>query len=353
MTHDPKTTPDHAARRAAWGHVARHDEQLWRLRLNNSRGHLQVNTYVYRDEDALVVIDPGWPWTLDALEAALRELGLGAGLGAVTAWLYTHSHVDHMGAAALLERVSRAPHLASRGLTPQLGRWHDFQDELSDWSGWVRARFVEPWRGTLLAQIERDAGQGSRMIMSREHGPGVISRFEPLDWGQRLALGGLSLQVLDARGHDPHHAAFWAPERGWLWCGDVVLPVPTPLSPPMGDDLTLYEQTLDRLEAMPSALLWPGHGPPIQASRAADALARSRSFLRELEAAIVQALDDEDGPMDLYTLALHTWPERASPHPPSRWWVHMARVDTHLMALLAKGQLVCTTAPGQGPRYWR
>ena len=36
---------------------------------------------------------------------------------------------------------------------------------------------------------------------------------------------------VEARGHDPRLVACWEPERRWLFSGDAVLPIPTPLTP--------------------------------------------------------------------------------------------------------------------------
>ena len=45
-------------------------DSLWRIRLKNPKSSLMVNSYVLAAAGEIVVIDPGWPWTLDALEKA-------------------------------------------------------------------------------------------------------------------------------------------------------------------------------------------------------------------------------------------------------------------------------------------
>lgn len=340
--------------RASWGTAVQVSPQLWRLRLDNPRGHLLVNTYVFFEPGTLAIIDPGWPWSLDALKTSLKALGLAQSLREVTHWLYTHTHVDHMGAAALLSQESQAPQLAWEAISPQLARWHSFQDELADWSWWVRQAFVEPGRSELLALSKTERPSGRRVSLVEEHGELAVEHFSPLKLGQRFEVGSLELEVIDARGHDPFHVAFWEKTRGWLFSGDVVLPVPTPLSPPMHDDLALYEGSLARLSALPVSMLLPGHGAHVQASRLAESFDRSRGFITQLQHAILTTIERHDDAIDLYTLALKTSGDGQPMQPLSRWWVHLALLDTHVQRLVERGELVKTVGahPDSGPLYW-
>ena len=94
-----------------WGTLNEVAEDLFRLRLFNPRGALLINTWIYRSALGLVVIDPGWPWTLAGLESALGVLG--GTVETVHHWLYTHTHIDHMGLAVVVTHRKR------RGLA-----WH-------------------------------------------------------------------------------------------------------------------------------------------------------------------------------------------------------------------------------------
>jgi len=231
----------------------------------------ELETPVARDDEVLVRVaavalnasdweflsgTPAYVRAWGLFRPGVKALGLAQSLQEVTHWLYTHTHVDHMGAAALLSQDSAAPQLAWEAISPQLERWHSFQDELADWSWWVRQAFVEPGRGQLLELTKTERPSGRRVSLVQEHGELAIKHFSPLKLGERFDVGSLTLEVIDARGHDPFHVAFWEKTRGWLFSGDVVLPVPTPLSPPMHDDLALYEASLARLSALPA--LWDG-----------------------------------------------------------------------------------------------
>ncbi len=325
-----------------WGSALELAEDLWRLRLRHPSpaNHLIVNTYVHRGGGELVVIDPGWAETIERLETALRTMGLADSLADVDYWLYTHSHIDHMGGAALLQEHSQAPHVAWRGLEPHLADWHAFQDDMHDWLPWIGEAFAEPHRSRLLAE------RVNHGRLSDRYGTKALERVELVDFGDTISVGDLSLDFVDARGHDPHHGAFFDRERGWLFSGDVVIAVPTPISRAMDDRLDLYRASLARLEALDSSLLLPGHGLH-RRDNMDVAFERSRGFVDEYAARTAEALADVDAPVDLYELSLAMTPDGEPYRPSSRWWVHMALVDSHVRALVEAGEAEVV----EGPRY--
>lgn len=338
-------------RKEAWGTSLRLDdllldEGLWRLRLRQADDHagasIVVNTYVYRGGGVLAVLDPGWPGTVDALAAALGDLGLASDLNDVDLWLYTHAHIDHMGAAALIERRSRGLHLALRALQPHTATWHAFQDRVHDWRPWIAEAFAEPHRAAFLAQR-------SHYGMVRRYGPAALDRVEYIDFGQTLQVGDLRLEFLDAHGHDPHHGVFFEPARGWLFSGDVALAVPTPICRSMHDELEAYRRTLDRVQALPARLLLPGHGLH-RHDEIPAAFERAREFVAQYETLTRRALAGAGRPLDLVELSLRATPNQQPLTPDSRWWVHMALIDSHLAELVARS-VAERVEQADGPRY--
>ena len=324
--------------RSDWGSAVRVDEDLWRIRLRNPRGTLQVNTYVHRGDGELVVIDPGWPWNLDALGAAIHEMAVAesgsaeAALASVDRWLYTHSHIDHMGGAALLQEHSEAPHTALRAIEPHFEQWHAFQDEVSDWSDWLRATFVGEVRDTMLAQ------QRAESTMVGEAGPAALERVDLFDLGDELQVGSMRLQVVDARGHDPYHVAFWEAERGWLFSGDVIIAAPTPILETMNGDLGAYRETLDRLARLDAELMLPGHGLH-RRGELENMYARSRSFLDEYRRGVLEQLESAGQPRSIYQLGIAMTPFGDPLKPRDRWWVHLGLIDSHLRELAQMGEV--------------
>ncbi|WP_158542404.1 MBL fold metallo-hydrolase [Lujinxingia litoralis] len=330
--------------RGPWGSSVRIEDDLWRLRLKNPVGTLLVNTFVYRHRDTLAVIDPGWPWDLQLLEDALVELGFG-GIAAVTDWLYTHSHIDHMGSAALLQQRNDAPHMIWPWVEAELGQWHHYQDRVNDWTPWVEEAFAEPLRSKILAaRLGRSAG-GARML--ENFGPGALTHTRRYEIGESIAVGALRLQLVDARGHDPSHLALWEPTRRWLFSGDLLLAMPSPLSRAMGDDLDLYEASLRRVSDLPAELLLTGHGTHQRGDDIARAVERSAHQVESHDLALRQALNAE--PTDLYTLATRMVGGKEL-EPTSRWWVYLANTDTHLQRLVARGEARRLDSD-EGPRY--
>jgi glyoxylase-like metal-dependent hydrolase (beta-lactamase superfamily II) len=323
--------------RAPWGHASQVAPDLWRLRLTNTRGTLLVNTYVYKTPHMLAIIDPGWPWSVEHLRDALRDLNLANDLSAPDMWLYTHTHIDHMGAAAILEHMSAAPHVTWAPIAPELPAWHAFQDRMNDWSWWVEQAFCEPERSELLTRARRPG----RPTMTSVYGDGPVTRAQLVELGDTITLDDLTLTVLDARGHDPYHIALYSPERQWLFAGDALIATPSPILPAMHDDLDLYVQTLDRLDQIPTALLLPGHGSPTTGlAECAAAVSRSRSHVLDYRARILAALAPLTAPIDLYSLALLLTPDNKPLEGLQRWWVHLGLIDAHLAWLAQNKQVL-------------
>lgn len=338
-----------SARREAWGTAVELDEGgLFRIRLDNSVGPLMVNTYVYRGPRELIVIDPGWPWTLDALEAALRDLGLARSFVDVDAWLYTHTHIDHMGPAALLSEISDAPHYVWSAVEPHVEQWHRFQNDTNDWTTWGYEAFADREFSEALAgrtQQRRDSGVE---FLLEAHGEKPVRNLEYLELGEDFTVADLQLRFVDARGHDPYHAAFFESKRGWLFSGDVVIATPTPISAPMNDDLSDYLATLDRLESLPARLLLPGHGVQ-RAGNLSAAFTRSRDYQTQYRALVLDILERTSEPLGLLEIGLRSTPDGKPYEGGARWVVHLALLDSHIRWLVDHGRV----ARHDGPRYTR
>lgn len=339
----------HIYKRADWGTSVRLADSLWRIRLKNPKSSLMVNSYVLAAAGEIVVIDPGWPWTLDALEKALVELEIIQRLEDVTTWLYTHTHIDHMGGAALLAFRSAARHLTWSGIAPELLSWHSFQTRMNDWTWWLEQAFAEPARSTLAVEVgERRARRRRTMLSS--FGEMSVRNAELFEHGDILELAGSSFEVIDARGHDMNHVAFYERSRGWLIAGDAVIAVPTPICPAMHDDLGCYEGTLTRLEGLGARLLLPGHGTQaVGAQKVREAIGRSRGFVKQYREGVRAALDERE-PRGLWELALALTPDHKPLAPQARWWVHLSLVESHLGWLIERGEARVEDL-GEGPRY--
>ena len=179
-----------------------------------------------------------------------------------------------------------------------------------------------------------------------EFGEMSVRNADLYEIGQTVQVQDLALTIIDARGHDPHHIAFFDNARGWLFSGDVILPAATPISRAMGDDLDAYEASIERLAVLDTQLLLPGHG--IQRSdRIAQAFDRSRGFVADFEASVWRVLETTPEPIDLFSLAIATTPDGKPPAASTTWGVHLSNLDAHLRRGVTRGNFVEFT----GPRY--
>ncbi|GAC1321945.1 MAG: MBL fold metallo-hydrolase [Chloroflexota bacterium] len=170
-----------------------------------------TNTYaVIGDDRRGYVIDPG-PGNLTyqhALAGWIEQAGI-----AVRAILLTHKHPDHADGAEALATLVNAPVLATQ------------QQHEND----VHHRFVD---GSIVP--------GDKL---------------PLDDGKR------GLLAIATPGHTPDHLAFYQPDAGIVFTGDLILGDGSTLVAPPEGDVRVYLESLHHLAALDLRTLAPGHGP--------------------------------------------------------------------------------------------
>ena len=174
------------------------------------------NAFLVCGEDASAFLDTGWPEEDDHRErmAYLRESGV-----APLAWIVMlHRHPDHAGGALRLHQDTGAPMACHPLDRPSI-------DE----------RFLK--------------------------GRGTVERL--LNGGERIELGGLTLECIHAPGHTLGCLAVYVPQRRALFTTDTVLSTSTTAVGDQGD-LALYMESLERLQRIDAARIYPGHGPVIE-----------------------------------------------------------------------------------------
>ena len=258
-------------------------DDLWRLRISSECG-LVVNAYLLRSEDANCLIDTGFSHTTDQLEAALDEVGLR--VADVTDVLYTHTHVDHIGGG-----VALAPRWSPRewvweGTEPAFGDLYTYLERIRTSAEWPLGFLPSPSDADPVI-VEMHA---KPRVPIRTTGDGRLSSVQGVGFGETVTIGAYELECIDGRGHDPYHCGWLCRDRGWLFSGDVLMAVPTPLVAGMGDDVRQWLGTLERWEREldPSWLL-PGHGMPTKLF--GPSIARSRGALERLYGELCRQLD--------------------------------------------------------------
>jgi len=118
-----------------------------------------------------------------------------------------------------------------------------------------------------------------------------IERPRPLGIGEvqslptpgRCDIGESELELYETGGHTPDGMAIRVPWAGILVCGDHLSPVEIPMLS-AGGSLEAYLATLDRLEPLvaEATAVVPGHGEPLDGTRALAILHEDRAYLNHL-----------------------------------------------------------------------
>lgn len=210
-----------------------------------------TNTYILRDGDDCLILDPGPD--LPSHLAALTDAVAGIRLNGI---IVTHAHLDHSQSAPALGQAMGVPTLAFGGATS--GR---------------------------SPVMERLAAAGLHA------GPeGLDLAFRPdiaLTDDQTIPLGTGEVRVLHTPGHLGGHICLeW---RDLLFCGDHIMAWSSSLVSPPDGDMAAYMESLRRLRGLNRwRLMLPGHGPVVtKPGERLDALIAHR---KAREAAIITAL---------------------------------------------------------------
>jgi glyoxylase-like metal-dependent hydrolase (beta-lactamase superfamily II)/8-oxo-dGTP pyrophosphatase MutT (NUDIX family) len=198
------------------------------------------------------LLDPG---PTDAAEQTLLlgilddERAAGRPLSAV---VLTHHHPDHIGAVVACARHAGVPILA-------------------------HARTAE-------------------LLASKVPVDGLIQPGDRLDLGPAPhGRGRWHLEALHTPGHAPGHLAFYEPSYRLLFAGDMVSMLSSVVIVPPEGDLSVYLDSLRRLQTYPIRLLLPAHGGP--SARAAAVLEEALAHRRKREQQLLQALGSEPRPV--------------------------------------------------------
>jgi hydroxyacylglutathione hydrolase len=185
-------------------------------------GMLQCNCSIFGDEatrDA-VVIDPGDD--IDAIRAVLDRHGL-----KVTAIIITHAHIDHIGGAAKLKKLTGAP-VYMNGNDQGLYSLMDIQ---------------AAWLGVATPDVT------SVDVNARE--------------GATVKLGETAMDILHTPGHTEGSICIWIPSENKLIAGDTLFRESIGRTDlPGGDSRAILRSIHEKLLVLPEDVrVFPGHGP--------------------------------------------------------------------------------------------
>lgn len=186
-------------------------------------GPLQCNCSIFGDETTreATVVDPGD--NIDDVVAILERHGL-----RVKTIVITHAHIDHIGGASKLKKLTGAPVYMNE--SDQF-----LYDRLDMQAQWLGIRTPE--------QTEIDT---------------------PLKDGDQLHLGATDFHVLHTPGHTPGSLCLWIPGEKKLIAGDTLFQEGIGRTDlPGGDSRQILSSIREKLFSLPEdTRVYPGHGAP-------------------------------------------------------------------------------------------
>jgi glyoxylase-like metal-dependent hydrolase (beta-lactamase superfamily II) len=237
-------------------------------------GKTSITSGYLLDGSEPTLVETGPTTSVDAVTAGLSSLGLGA--EDLAHIVVTHIHLDHAGGVGTLARhFSRATIWVHQRGAPHL---------------------ADPQK--LIASATRVYGEDRLRRLFGSVDPVDADRLRAVTDGDRIPLGGRSLDVLYTPGHASHHVALIDSRSGAVFTGDALgihLPddrVLRPATPPPDIDVELGVESIERIRASARSVLLFSHFGPVSEVDELCRLAASR--LRTWADIVRDAMDQTD-----------------------------------------------------------
>ena len=213
------------------------------------RGWLSANNVLLFDGDEATLIDSGYLSHADQTVGLLRAALEGRQLRRL---INTHSHSDHIGGNARVQRAFGCSITVPEGMARAVAEWDE---------------------EALLLSVGAQAGERFR-------------HDETLAAGARFVAGELEWQAVAVPGHDMDALAYYNPERRILISGDALwrdgFGILFAEVMGQGDALGEARRTLEAIGRLAVDAVIPGHGAPF--AEFDDALERAFARLQAFEA---------------------------------------------------------------------
>jgi glyoxylase-like metal-dependent hydrolase (beta-lactamase superfamily II) len=206
------------------------------------RGYLNANHFVYAGAQP-VLVDTGYISDFPETERLINETGVD--LKTVALIINTHCHCDHIGGNQLIQRQSGCDIALHK-----IGR--HFIEKRDDWSLW--------WR-----YYQQDAA--------------FFQCTLELNDASVVAIGPHLFQVMYTPGHASDGIVLYHPEEKILISSDALWEFDMAVITERIEGsraLFCVEQSLDKIEALDVAVVYPGHGKPFTDMHAAIQKTRNR-----------------------------------------------------------------------------
>ncbi len=234
-----------------------------------------VNTYAFRCEAGLLLVDPGLAMGSTAVQEGVREW---SDAPVVTA-VYTHGHFDHaFGMRAFLEA----------GDTPQIIAQENCKNRFE------RYRLTNGW---------------NQNINARQFGTG-LKWPDQFDWptltfrdSLTQRLGDVEVQFRAAKGETDDACYIWIPEKRYLFTGDLVIwAMPNCGNPQKVQRYPVeWADALEEMAGLGAEWLFPGHGLVVHGEEAIRVmLTETAAFLRDLASQVLERMNRGELPDEIF-----------------------------------------------------
>jgi glyoxylase-like metal-dependent hydrolase (beta-lactamase superfamily II) len=308
----------------------------------------RVNCYLIED-DPLTLLDagPNSATSLTTMEAMLDAHGYR--IEDLKRIVVTHQHIDHIGLVQILATRSGAEVCALDSLAPWLSDYKRQMEDNDSFSASIMLR----------NGIPQDVVYALRAVSASFRAWGAAAQVtRPLHDGETLDFASRGWRVLHRPGHSPSDTVFWDEASGELFGGDhlikhissnPLLSKPLARLPggggedgtqqrPDGEDdqrpraLMTYLDSLRKTREMDLAVVYPGHGEPVEGHRE---LIDERFRMHERRADKLCRLIEER-PRNAYELAQEMWGNVAV----TQAFLTLSEVLGHVDLLIEAGRVV-------------
>jgi ribonuclease/clavin/mitogillin len=165
----------------------------------------------------------------------------------------------------------------------------------------------------------------------------LIKVQKKIEAGERLDLGGLTLEMLPTPGHTPGHLAFFVPEAEFLFTADIDL---TPFGPFYGHDFADIDdfiQSIRSLGKVKAKKMATGHAGPFS-GQLAERLSAFEQVIYQRDRLLLQALS-EPQPLDFFLGKNFFYPHYPEPQFLIRWF-EQVHLEKQLERLVRSGEVI-------------
>lgn len=215
-----------------------------------------VNSYLVADEEKLLIIDTGMPIrsSLGYLEEKLIESGFKT--RDIRKIIVTHLHIDHIGGAGYLQKVSGASVSIHEREAEFISRLVNYPEESMKTFKIMMYRSGVP-ENMIDKMMFFHPGISNQAVYSK------INYNASVRDDDIISIGNRELRIISTPGHSINNICIYDEEDEILFSGDHILPKITPnIRMPLDEDNPLgeYLRSLEKVSKLKVRYYLPGHG---------------------------------------------------------------------------------------------